>query len=591
MPRFSAFWLTHYKEIGNCCMTAPLKKLKVRNNVKVEVPDKFQSLQLVIDYIDTGWMDQKQLKWIGWDIQGWYAWTDPNGMLYRIKDLQRNEDGREYEKEVEEIVASGDPRTHQGNPTAKELYTFERDMQRNCGFCPDGSGGGTDADHEGDKGSDTKKENIADDIDLDKLMQGDITDFMPGDDGLSYVPEMREYAPIIDTTEITETGHITGSMDDYTPTDDGQYIPQGIVEDVNAEYGGGKITETITPVPYLPPVAIPTAVPTPQPTPQRTTPVWRSPVTDTTTVATPAQSPFQEILKARVKLVPEYEWGGSNLPRPYKPGAVGVYNPTPTFPSLPKPDKEPIDCATLIQYAEMADDVYGEKHYLSKKWSDAANMIPERVQIILSKNAHTGLSVNLYFRTLSNGVKEFVFVFRGSELELNDWLNNIQQPFGKAEQYRLAAEIAQIMENRIKIENAQLVFVGHSLGGGLASLAALVTGRPATTFNAPGLSTTTIRNNGAYGKTARIDAYVVEDEILNYYLESVNLGATANLGSGVKKHVLSPKKPDLFDKIPPVTSKLPSHPAMIAFKGAGGYLRYRKHKMEEVLKLIKENCF
>jgi hypothetical protein len=277
MPRFSAFWLTHYKEIGNCCMTAPLKKLKVRNNVKVEVPDKFQSLQLVEDYIDTGWMDQKKLKWIGWDIQGWYAWTDPNGMLYRIKDLQRNEDGREYEKEVEEIVASGDPRTHQGNPTARELYTFERDMQRNCGFCPDGSGDGDsdDAEQEGGKKDDTKKENIADDIDLDKLMQGDITDFMPGDD--EYVPK----APVTDATEVTETVHITDNP--YVPTPGG------------ADDGSGILKEIIDDLPILPPT--PMQVPANKQKPVLNT----TKVTDTSKVATPAKNPFQQKMAERQK--------------------------------------------------------------------------------------------------------------------------------------------------------------------------------------------------------------------------------------------------------------------------------------------------
>lgn len=93
MPNFSFFWLKHYKEIGNCCMTYPLEGHVYINPDRAEA-EKFGQKQLIKNFIDIGWMHQEGLKWIGWDIQCWLAWTDPNGMLYRIKDLKRNERGK-----------------------------------------------------------------------------------------------------------------------------------------------------------------------------------------------------------------------------------------------------------------------------------------------------------------------------------------------------------------------------------------------------------------------------------------------------------------------------------------------------------------
>jgi len=60
--------------------------------------------------------------------------------------------------------------------------------------------------------------------------------------------------------------------------------------------------------------------------------------------------------------------------------------------------------------------------------------------------------------------------------------------------------------------------VGHSLGGGLASAAALVSGRPATTFNAAGLHASTRRSLSGDGRPlhdgVEITAYHMKGEAL-----------------------------------------------------------------------------
>lgn len=56
-------------------------------------------------------------------------------------------------------------------------------------------------------------------------------------------------------------------------------------------------------------------------------------------------------------------------------------------------------------------------------------------------------------------------------------------------------------------------FTGHSLGGGMASAASVVTGKPATTFNAAGLSSQTV--DGYPQNQAPVDAYYTQGEPLS----------------------------------------------------------------------------
>ena len=75
---------------------------------------------------------------------------------------------------------------------------------------------------------------------------------------------------------------------------------------------------------------------------------------------------------------------------------------------------------------------------------------------------------------------------------------------------------------------SSLTFVGHSLGGGEASANALATGRDAITFNAAGLSKPT-RNNLKLNMTAKIDAYIVQGEVLDAAQGLIGLTAEGTL--------------------------------------------------------------
>lgn len=117
------------------------------------------------------------------------------------------------------------------------------------------------------------------------------------------------------------------------------------------------------------------------------------------------------------------------------------------------------------------------------------------------------------YQKLVNGVYQYMYVTEGSTFEgIQDWYNNISQVSGNSEQYEIS------VQNAIKLNNLagnnQLYFTGHSLGGGLASVNSLATGRVAYTYNAAGLSyETRLLYNRGYN--SEIHATVVKGEIVD----------------------------------------------------------------------------
>lgn len=131
----------------------------------------------------------------------------------------------------------------------------------------------------------------------------------------------------------------------------------------------------------------------------------------------------------------------------------------------------------------------------------------------------------------------YQLVYRGSEDQLNDWVNNGLQGTGNfspqyEEAIRLAEQVAEVYGP------GNVGVTGHSLGGGLASAAALATGMHATVFNPAGLSPETmdriqngyIDENGErqgggalYGASPEqyIDVYQTEGEMLTWVQEQL----------------------------------------------------------------------
>ncbi len=102
-------------------------------------------------------------------------------------------------------------------------------------------------------------------------------------------------------------------------------------------------------------------------------------------------------------------------------------------------------------------------------------------------NQSSGLDAKL-FRAPDG---HYVLSFGGSQ-DAADWANNLAGARGTSTQQLQAIQLALAVENALGRDGDALEFTGHSLGGGLASLASLATGNKAITFNAAGVSTESV---------------------------------------------------------------------------------------------------
>lgn len=143
---------------------------------------------------------------------------------------------------------------------------------------------------------------------------------------------------------------------------------------------------------------------------------------------------------------------------------------------------------------------------------DAAGIRPNELV-----DPETGFQAAIY----TDGQGKVVVAFAGTDpTSVDDWINNAQQGVGlNSEQYDQAISLGQRVVNEFGAQN--VVFTGHSLGGGEASAAALATGSPAVTFNAAGIGSETLSQVGLSQEAAsdwasdgNIRRYNVENDIL-----------------------------------------------------------------------------
>lgn len=127
------------------------------------------------------------------------------------------------------------------------------------------------------------------------------------------------------------------------------------------------------------------------------------------------------------------------------------------------------------------------------------------------------------YKRAVNGQTEYVVGFRGTQTGA-DWLENLKQGTGMNEgsendpgsksSYGRAKDLAMEVSERAERSGSSVSYTGHSLGGGLASAASVVTGSPASTYNAAGLNAHTV--GGAYPKTpSPVDAYYTPTDPLS----------------------------------------------------------------------------
>lgn len=172
----------------------------------------------------------------------------------------------------------------------------------------------------------------------------------------------------------------------------------------------------------------------------------------------------------------------------------------------------------------MADDVYkpSKKELLGGwTWID-----PKDMGLTLP-NGH-GFKSAIYGRKDKNGgYSEYVYATAGTDpTSLEDWKQDFKQLSGDSEQYRQSVKTAE--QIKFILGDQELTYLGHSLGGGLASANALKTGNPAITFNAAGLSVQTKQALQLNNK-ADITAYVVRNEFVNNSQALIGLRAEGRI--------------------------------------------------------------
>lgn len=174
------------------------------------------------------------------------------------------------------------------------------------------------------------------------------------------------------------------------------------------------------------------------------------------------------------------------------------------------------DTPTVREAAVMAQHVYGadDKGYtipLEGGWEVAPSSdLPTDFKL---EDKASSFKSQVYRRKLEDGSFEYNYTFAGS-VEGPDWVNNGDQLGGGSAQYDIAINNAKKLSMRLG--SKELTFTGHSLGGGLATAAALATKKNAITFNPAWVSMATVNKYGLNtGDAFRVQNYVVAGELLN----------------------------------------------------------------------------
>ena len=157
-----------------------------------------------------------------------------------------------------------------------------------------------------------------------------------------------------------------------------------------------------------------------------------------------------------------------------------------------------------MDLAKLSAATYGDA--VPEGWSEvtADQMADLGIDPAMFSDDQTGFAARMYVDEDGH----YVVAYRGSN-DLQDWMQNVTQGRGNSTaQYQQAAALAEHVHGALSAlgKGDDLVFTGHSLGGGLASLAAMVTGAPAVTFNAAGVHDATLLAHGIDPAQVRQDA-------------------------------------------------------------------------------------
>lgn len=169
-----------------------------------------------------------------------------------------------------------------------------------------------------------------------------------------------------------------------------------------------------------------------------------------------------------------------------------------------------------LTLGRIAKDVYENEGSVIDGWRplNENELTTAGIDPKLLSDERTGFAARIY--TDDHG--HHIVAFRGTD-EAKDWRHNFRQGLGLEDaQYNQARDLAKAAHDSF---GEELVFTGHSLGGGLATVGALVTRLPAVTYNSSGINDETLERlkirpdyAAQVAEEGLIRRYAVENEIL-----------------------------------------------------------------------------
>jgi len=144
-------------------------------------------------------------------------------------------------------------------------------------------------------------------------------------------------------------------------------------------------------------------------------------------------------------------------------------------------------------------------------------------QLLIQDSGVNGFNAVLYQDYIAGGDNQYVVAFAGTD-DLLDIIDNLEQGLGRfSGQYASAITIGEELADLVLEGNiAGLVATGHSLGGGLASVASRSGGIVADTFNAAGVHANTLATI-ANPISVTINAYYVDWDALSLAQDNLAL--------------------------------------------------------------------